>query len=192
MAAEASWADLSAGLRQNGAMASLAGSLLVASPRLLDPNFFRAVVFVLEHDEAGALGVVLDRPSTTGPDEELPDWVPLLADPSVVFVGGPVQPQIAIGLAGGVEGSPLPGVGIVDLGAPPGDVGAPVRVYAGYAGWGPGQLEAELGESSWIVTEASASDVFTTEPEDLWRTVLGRQSGVTAWLANFPVDPRLN
>ena len=173
-------------------MHSLAGYVIVASPHLLDPNFFRTVVLLLEHDEDGAVGVVLNRPSTSGLGDELPGWESLLAEPPVVFVGGPVEPQTAIGLAEGVEGSPVAGVGIVDLSAPPGDLLAPVRVYAGYAGWGPGQLEDELAEGGWIVAEAIAPDVFAFEPDSLWRAVLKRQPGPTALLATFPVDPSLN
>lgn len=173
-------------------MQSLAGSALVASPHLFDPNFFRTVVLLLEHDEDGAVGVVLNRPSTSGLGDELPGWEMLLAEPPVVFVGGPVDPQSAIGLAQGVAGSPVDGVGIVDLSAPPGDLIAPVRIYAGYAGWGPGQLEAELAEGGWIVADAIAPDVFALEPDRLWSAVLKRQPGPTALLATFPVDPSLN
>ncbi len=173
-------------------MDSLAGALLVASPHLLDPNFFRTVVLILEHNEEGAVGVIINQPSTSGLDDELPDWAPLLAEPGVVFVGGPVQPEAAVGLAEGVDGSAVPGVGLVDLSAPPGELSAPVRIYAGYAGWGPGQLEAELVEGGWVVARAEADDVFVVEPQDLWRAVLKRQPGVTALLASFPIDPRLN
>ena len=173
-------------------MESLAGSVLVASPHLLDPNFFRTVVLLLEHDEDGAVGVVLNRPSTSGLGDELPGWEILLADPQVVFVGGPVEPQTAIGLAEGVDGSPVPGVGIVDLSAPPGELAAPVRIYAGYAGWGPGQLEAELADGGWIVATAIAPDVFTLDPDSLWSAVLKRQPGAIALLATFPIDPGLN
>ncbi|MCP4250424.1 MAG: YqgE/AlgH family protein [bacterium] len=173
-------------------MESHAGVLLVASPHLLDPNFFRSVVLILDHTEEGAVGVIINQPSTSGLGEELPDWAPLLAEPGVVFVGGPVQPDAAVGLADGVDGSSLPGVGIVDLSAPPGDLDSPVRIYAGYAGWGPGQLEAELVEGGWIVAKAEADDVFAVEPDAVWSTVLKRQSGPTAWLASFPVDPSLN
>jgi len=173
-------------------MESLAGTLLVASPHLLDPNFFRTVVLVLEHTEEGAVGVIINQPSTSGLGDELPDWAPLLAEPGVVFVGGPVQPEAAVGLADGVDGSAVAGVGLVDLSAPPGELSAPVRIYAGYAGWGPGQLEFELVEGGWIVVEAQAEDVFAIEPDRLWSSVLKRQPGSTALLASFPVDPSLN
>ncbi len=173
-------------------MNSLAGALLVASPHLLDPNFFRTVVLILEHTEAGAVGVIINQPSTSGLGDELPDWAPLLAEPGVVFLGGPVQPDSAVGLADGVDGSSLPGVGIVDLSAPPGELANPVRIYAGYAGWGPGQLEFELAEGGWIVAAAEAEDVFAVEPDAVWSTVLKRQPGPTALLASFPIDPSLN
>ncbi len=173
-------------------MDSLAGALLVAAPHLLDPNFFRSVVLILEHNEEGAVGVIINRPSTSGLGDELPDWDSLMAEPGVVFVGGPVQPGSAVGLAAGVDGSSLPGVGIVDLSVPPGELTAPVRIYAGYAGWGPGQLEAELIEGGWLVVEAEAGDVFATEPGAVWSNVLKRQPGPMAMLATFPIDPGLN
>ena len=179
-------------MRQNGAMPSLAGALLIASPHLLDPNFFRSVVLILEHDDEGALGVILNRPSTSGLDDDLPEWAPLLAEPEVVFVGGPVQQQVAVGLAEGVGGSAVDGVGLVDLSAAPGELTAPVRVYAGYAGWTAGQLEAELRDGGWIIAPAEPADVFAADPAGLWRAVLKRQPGPTSLLATFPDDPGLN
>ena len=173
-------------------MDSLAGSLLVASPALLDPNFYRAVVLLVEHNDEGAAGVILNRPSTRGPGDELPEWLPLLADPEVVFVGGPVEPRAAVGLAQTDGGEVLPGVGMVDLSAGPGGISSAVRVFAGYAGWGPGQLEAELAEQAWVVLTAKPDDVFSPFPERLWRQVLQRQPGPVAMLATYPDDPRLN
>ncbi len=173
-------------------MASLAGALLLASPHLLDPNFFRSVVLILEHDEAGALGVILNRPSTSGVDEAMPEWAPLLAEPSVVFIGGPVQPEAAVGLARGLDGSSVAGIGVVDLSASPGEMAVPVRIYSGYAGWGAGQLETELEDGGWIIAGAQVDDVFAAKPGLLWAEVLKRQPGPTALLASFPLAPGLN
>lgn len=163
-----------------------AGRLLVATPLLGDPNFYRSVVLLLNHDDDGSLGVVLDRPTTIDVEEFLPAWVDAVATPAVVFAGGPVDPEVGIGVAirfGSME--------VVDLTAEPvGD--APVRIFSGYAGWGPGQLEAELAEAAWFVTESDSGDVVTDRPEELWSAVLRRQPGRLALFASFPPDPRLN
>src|SRR4051812_281631 len=126
---------------------SLQGRLLVATPALGDPNFDRTVVLLLEHNLEGALGLVLNRPSDTEVGDPLPDWARVAAAPAVVFVGGPVQPGAAIGLArspveDAVEGwVPLfDRLGTVDLSRPPDTLDVPVddvRVFVGYAGWGP-------------------------------------------------------
>lgn len=172
----------------------LGGRLLVASPLLVDPNFFRTVVLLLQHDEEGALGVVLNRPSAEAVADHLPAWAPAVGEPAVVFVGGPVEPPIAIAL----EASPVPaeptgvdGVGILDLERDPASTEL-VRVFSGYAGWGPGQLESELEEDAWVVVDAAASDPFHPDPERLWSEVLRRQGGRLAMLASYPPDPRLN
>ncbi len=180
---------------------SLAGKLLVAAPDLDDPNFFRTVVLVVEHDdEEGALGLVLNRPSDTAVDEHLPDWGFAVADPAVVFVGGPVTPQVAIGLAD-EPGTPpadwspaLDGIGLIDLAHAPEALGGVrrARVFAGYSGWVAGQLEMELAIGSWFVVGAVPGDVFSTAPQDLWREVLRRQESRISWFANYPLDPRLN
>jgi putative transcriptional regulator len=181
----------------------LAGRLLVALPMLTDPNFARTVVLVLASDpDDGALGVVLNRPSLTSVVEPLPQWGPLAADPAVVFVGGPVGESSAIGLArsdtaGPTEGwSPILGhLGTFDLATGPDQVAAgieTVRVFSGYAGWGPGQLEAEIDEGAWLVVDGAPDDVLCADPEGLWRLVLRRQGGRTAWLANVPLDLRVN
>ena len=174
----------------------VAGRLLVASPILLDPNFARTVVLVLQHDTDGALGVVLNRPTEEEVELHLPEWAPKLEEPPVVFLGGPVEPAIAIGVVRSQsppEPTALIGVGMVDLGADPASVPAgPVRVFSGYAGWGAGQLEAELAEEAWIVVEAQPTDVFTDRPTELWSRVLRRQGGVVAMWAAYPSDPSLN
>jgi putative transcriptional regulator len=172
------------------------GRLLVASPALSDPNFFRAVVLILTHDDDGALGVVLNRSSDEPVEPHLPAWSDHLAYPPVVFVGGPVEPAVAIGLvrdADPVDPTALEGVGLVDLAAEPGpDPAGPIRVFSGYAGWGAGQLENELEEGAWFVLPGLPEDAFSDDPQALWPAVLRRQGGALAMLANFPEDPRLN
>jgi putative transcriptional regulator len=185
---------------------SLTGRLLVAGPRLIDPNFFRAVVLVARHDPEGALGLVLNRPTDLAVGEPLPGWVERLAAPEVVFAGGPVQQEMAVGLArvlpelsGRAESDAWTPVddrlGLIDLSVPPGDeVGglADLRVFAGYSGWGAGQLDFEVSSGDWFVVDIDAGDPFTPHPEHLWRAVLRRQHGPLAWFADFPLDPSLN
>ena len=181
---------------------SLRGRLLVAMPALRDPNFDRTVTLLLEHTEEGALGLVLNRPSETELEDPLPEWGPLAAEPPVVFVGGPVALDGAIGLArasapGDTEGwAPLfGGLGTVDLRRAPEDIEVPLerlRVFLGHAGWGPGQLEEELAEDAWVVVDAAPGDALSEDPAGLWRRVLRRQGGRLAWLANHPLDPSLN
>lgn len=187
----------------DGEERSLQGRLLVATPGLLDANFFRSVVLLVEHNEQGAAGVVLNRPSDTelraGPLEGLSS---LAAEPPLVFVGGPVSPEGAVCLARSAPGAPSPdwqpvvgGLGVLDLTRDLEDVRSGVdrlRVFAGYAGWGAGQLEAELQEGSWYVVEADPEDALTSMPGALWRFVLRRQSGKLALVANFPMDPSTN
>ncbi|MEX0699592.1 MAG: YqgE/AlgH family protein [Acidimicrobiia bacterium] len=174
----------------------VAGQLLVASPFLMDFNFARTVVLVLQHDDEGALGVVLNRPSDEAVDAHLPEWAQRLEDPGVVFVGGPVEPSVAIGVVRNQrpsEPTAVTGVGMVDLSADPAATTAgPIRVFSGYSGWGVGQLEAELEEGAWIVVPALAPDVFTERPQELWSEVLRRQGGKLAMLAFYPSDPSLN
>jgi putative transcriptional regulator len=177
------------------------GTLLVATPPLADPNFDRAVVLLLEHSDSGSIGLVLNRPTGTPVAAALPGWELLTADPSTVFVGGPVAEDAAIALgvarheAAGAGWSAVVGsVGTIDLHRDPDDVAADitdVRIFAGYAGWGPGQLQTELDANAWIVAAAHPDDAYG-DPDDLWRRVLLRQGGTTAWLANAPVDPSVN
>lgn len=183
--------------------ASTKGRLLLAAPPLSDPNFSRSVVLMLEHSENGALGLVLNRPSYEETVPGLEAWEALVAPPSVVFGGGPVDTDALIGLAraedptdedafAALSDSPMPsGLGTVDLELPPDEVAAGfsgLRIFRGYAGWGAGQLDAELELGGWIVLPAESGDVFTDEPEGLWRRVLARQPGRLSWLANCPDD----
>ena len=182
-------------------MAHLAGRLAVASPWLLDPNFARTVVLLLEHNDDGALGVVLNRPSEVDVSEALPEWASQSVEPTVVFVGGPVQGNALIGLAAAwtdeaVSGwTPLIGrLGAVDL-SHPGDLGSgvgDVRVFAGYAGWGPSQLEGEIDAGAWFVLDPAPDDALSPAPERLWRSVLRRQGGRLALLAGYPEQAEWN
>ena len=177
------------------------GRLLVATPPLVDPNFDRTVILVLEHGDDGSLGLVLNRPSTTELDAVLPDWGDLASAPARVFFGGPVSPEAVIALARGDAEedsgwvSLIDDLGTVDLGRDPALLAPNVRelrVYLGYAGWAPAQLQAELDHGAWFVVEALPSDPFATEPDALWRNVLRRQRGRVALFASCPPDPTVN
>ena len=172
------------------ATTSLKGKLLVALPVLRDANFDHTVVYLVEHSDEGAAGVVLNRPSPMPLTEPLPVWSPLASEPAVVFFGGPVGKGAAIGL--GESGG---GVQTIDLHLEPESIEPPVervRIYSGYAGWDPGQLEDEIEAGAWVVVDAEPGDVMTDDPEQLWPDVLRRQGGRLAAVATFPIDPSLN
>jgi putative transcriptional regulator len=178
---------------------SLKGQLLIAGPTLLDPNFRRTVVLVGEHNDEGALGLVLNRPSQATIDEAVPELTILVDSLAHVHFGGPVQPSAIVVLADFVEpdraGSlVLDSVGFLPAETDPDELGElrRARVFAGYAGWGPGQLDGELEEGSWIVEPALPEDVFTDDPEELWADVLRRKGGPFGVLALMPQDPSLN
>jgi len=187
---------------------SLSGRLLVATPLLGDPNFRRTVILIVEDEpEEGTLGVVLNRPTEVQVGQVLESWTDLVTGPSVVFRGGPVSPNSALALAlargddeplgwRSLEGSDLTSrIGLVDLEAPPELLAGGItslRVFAGYAGWGPGQLQAEIEEGAWYVLAGEPTDAFLAEPERLWPEVLRRQGGEFAIVATYPDDPLLN
>jgi putative transcriptional regulator len=181
--------------------ASLKGQLLIASPSIHDANFRRTVVYMTEHGEEGAMGLVLNRAAETTVGEAVPDLAWLADDGDVVHVGGPVAPQSVVVLAE-FEDPELSALLVDDdLGFVPAEVddaGALSgalrrrRVFAGHAGWGPGQLEAEMEEESWIVEPATRDDVFTADPEELWSLVLRRKGRQYALLSTMPMDPSLN
>jgi putative transcriptional regulator len=180
-------------------MQSLKGQLLVAGPGLVDPNFRRTVVLVGEHSEEGALGVVLNRASETTVGEAVPELSGLVDGLENVHVGGPVQRSALVVLADFVEPDRagalvLDSIGFLPAEVDPDEIGElrRARIFAGYAGWGPGQLEEELEEGSWIVEPALPEDVFTGEPDDLWSDVLRRKGGPYEVLALMPPDPSLN
>lgn len=181
----------------------LAGRLLVATPKLEDPNFARSVVLLLDHDDDGALGVIISRPTTVPVAEVLPGWSALVTGPDVLFSGGPVATDSALAVAvlDGYDEEPVgwrplyPGAGLVDLDAPPElleGMLAGMRVFAGYAGWGAGQLENEVAEGAWYVVSAENEDLLCPDAELLWRRVLRRQPGELAFVATCPLDPTEN
>jgi putative transcriptional regulator len=178
---------------------SLRGQLLVASPGLLDPNFRRTVVLVTEHTEEGAAGLVLNRPSPVAVAAAVPQLEPLVEDGDQVWVGGPVQPEavLVLGEFPDPDDAAVPlfhSLGFPSLEEP--EEILPVttrrRVFAGYAGWGGGQLEAEVADEDWILEEALADDAFTDDPDELWRDVLRRKGGIYELVSRMPEEPRLN
>jgi putative transcriptional regulator len=179
---------------------SLTGQLLLAAPTLRDPNFARTVVLIGVHSEEGAMGIVLNRPSALTVGEAVPQLEATLDEQEPVFIGGPVQPNSIVLLAEFVDPSPagLLVLGRIGFPAPDTDIEeltratARGRVFAGYAGWSEGQLDAELDQGDWIVQPAQPQDVFCEEPEDLWSEVLTRMGGSYALIARMPTDPSVN
>ncbi len=181
-----------------------AGRLLVSTALLQDPNFVHTIVLLLEHDHDGSLGVVLNRPSDVPVGDVLGPWHHLAADPAVLFEGGPVSTDSALAIGRRTTGEAVvgwrdlaahDGLGLLDLDADPTAVDegvGEVRIYAGYAGWGSGQLEDEIEEGAWVVVSAGPRDAFAVDPAELWSRVLRRQPGGLAWLATLPVDPGMN
>lgn len=180
------------------------GRLLLATPPLTDPNFDRSVVYVLEHHEDGAIGLIVNRPTDEALAEPLDRWIDLQSAPSSIFAGGPVDTNAMIAMATTKEPlseptdllTPISGiVASTDLSADPAIVAAhvdTVRIFRGYAGWGAGQLELEIEEGAWLVLDAEVNDVFSDRPDDLWHDVLRRQPGRLRWLALAPDDLSLN
>jgi putative transcriptional regulator len=180
-------------------MESLRGALLVAGPTLLDPNFERTVILVCEHNDDGALGLVLNRRTAVEVSIAVPELEVVVEPDEHLWAGGPVQPESIVLLAEFDEpGEALmvtDDVGLVLEGAEMealGETTRRTRAYMGYSGWGPGQLESELEGDDWIVASAEPEDAFTEDPEGLWRRVLERKGGQYALLATMPADPTLN
>lgn len=177
------------------------GTLLIAGPGLLDPNFWRTVVLVIEHSEEGALGVVLNRPSETTVGEAVPQLEDLVDLSDQLFIGGPVQPSSVIVLAQFDDPDDaaliaFEDVGVLGAGSSPED--GPVagvhtgRAFVGHAGWGPGQLDGEVERGDWILEGARLPDAFTADPGGLWSDVLTRKGGNYALIARMPPDPSVN
>ena len=183
-----------------GDFETLGGQLLIASPALRDPNFVRTVVLVTEHTPDGAMGFVLNRPTPIAVSDALPHLGELAGSDAFVYVGGPVQPESAMALAeledvGNAAAIAFGDVGFLEPDADPAELADGVlrlRIFAGYAGWGAGQLESELEEEAWILESAEPDDVFSPVPDDLWSSVLTRKGGSYAVVARMPLDPSVN
>lgn len=175
---------------------------MVATSAIDAGPFRRSIVYLLDHDEDGALGVIVNRPMESDVDEVLPAWGDWVNAPGCLFDGGPVamDSALAVGVVTDAGARPLGWrqmagrVGLVDLDGPVPSAGEflGLRVFAGYAGWSPGQLEAEIEEGSWIVVPATDQDLISPAPERLWEEVLRRQGGETRFWATLPDDPGLN
>jgi putative transcriptional regulator len=172
---------------------SLRGQLLIAAPSLFD-YFRRSVVLVLEHSGEGAMGVVLNRESETRVAEAIPALASLAEPDELVRIGGPVSPQSVVALGDfedvGEAGTRVVGsLGTLDPEAENESLRR-VRVYAGYTGWGPGQLDGELEEEAWMVLPARPGDPFADG--DIWSEALRRKGGSYKLLATMPADPSMN
>ena len=183
-------------------MTSTAGRMIVAEPMLGDPNFERTVVLMIDHTPEGALGLVLNRPTDLSVAGALPAWDHLATPPAVLHVGGPVEERSGWCLARLRSPVDRPGfvpllgdLGLLDLELDPAEVAAAafaVRLYAGYSGWGPGQLDVELAEEAWFVVDADPDDPFLPEGRSLWQRILARQGGQLGRISLFPPHPSLN
>jgi putative transcriptional regulator len=181
-------------------MESVRGQLLIAGPGLIDPNFWRTVVLVVEHTDEGALGLVLNRPSETTVAEAVPQLHELIDPEDQLYIGGPVQPSAVIVLAefDDPEDAALvafENIGVLGTGPGAEDTSAAVqrgRAFVGHSGWGPGQLDGELERGDWILEPANRGDAFTITPRELWSEVLTRKGGSYALVARMPPDPSVN
>ena len=176
------------------------GQLLIAGATLPDPNFARTVVLICEHSEDGALGLVLNRPGELVVGESAPELAVLTGEDAIIDQGGPVQPDALLVLAEFDEPSHagisiIGNVGLVGDGSEidelP-DQTQRVRIFAGYAGWGPGQLDAELARDDWFVAPAGVDDIFHPDADELWSRVLSRKGAHFALVARMPIDPSVN
>jgi putative transcriptional regulator len=180
-------------------MESLRGHLLISSGGLFDPNFRHTVVLIGEHNADGALGVVLNRALNVTVEEALPPLGDLVPPGEAVFQGGPVQPESAVLVAEMTDPELLDVLAFGSVGFLVGEVSVDIkpdilraRVFAGYSGWGPGQLEAEMAEDTWVIDPARVEDVFTEEPEMLWSRVLRRKGPDYYQMSRVPYDPSMN
>jgi putative transcriptional regulator len=157
------------------------------------------VVLIGHHDEDGAVGVVLNRVTDHEVVEAAPPLAPLVPPDDLLFVGGPVQPESAVVLADferpdAAQVLAFGTIGFLPPETDPDELGPlrRARVFAGYAGWGAGQLDAELDQDAWLVEPATTEDVFTDEPDALWGRVVRRLGPRYELMSTMPDDPSMN
>lgn len=182
---------------------STAGQLLIATPAIGDGTFDQSVIYMLHHDPVGALGVIINQPSEIVIDELLPRWSDLANEPSVIFIGGPVEPNGFIGVGRSIPdiapgdldetAATVPGTDLVtvDLDADPALTSAYIdrlRIFRGYSGWAPHQLDTEISSGAWFTVPAVDNDMWTADPDEIYESVLLRQQGTMRWFANAPRD----
>lgn len=175
------------------------GSLLLASPGMHEETFERTVIFVLEHDESGSMGLVLNRPSDMLVSDALPDFGPL-ANPDRLFLGGPVEQGTALVLAEPLDPAAPgmhfmhQGIGLLDLTNEQEQRISleRARVFSGYAGWGPRQLETELRNGAWIIANSDPQDLWNSNHQTLWARIMARQGDFSEFLSEYPSQPWLN
>ncbi|MDQ6750332.1 MAG: YqgE/AlgH family protein [Actinomycetota bacterium] len=179
---------------------SLQGQVLIASPSIFDPNFRQAVVLIAQHDETGAMGVILNRPTQAKVRSLAPALERLTGLDDVVYAGGPVDETSLIVLAEFDEPDAaalmvLDHVGFVAVGTDLDEVAGitrRARTFAGHSGWAPGQLETEMEREDWITEAAVYDDVFAARAQELWHAILERKGGNFAVVARMPFDPSVN
>lgn len=175
---------------------SLAGRFLVATPLISTPPFARAVVLLLEHDESGAIGLVLNEPTELLAEDHISGVAKHLTPPTHVFLGGPVSTDTAVSLGRGngfefLRPSALPAIGIVDIEQPLEGL-EELRIFAGYAGWDPLQLDAEMKEGAWWVLFPDLDEIFTSDTDGMWERTVERGPGTLPLYATYPSDPSTN
>jgi len=173
-----------------------AGQFLVATPIIAAPPFARSVILMLEHDESGAFGLILNAATIIPVADHLPEIAHLASEPPSVFVGGPVGSDMAIilgrsGTADFQRPTPFGNIGIIDVDGIPPDLDA-LRVFAGYAGWTPWQLDAEIDDGSWWVVPTDRSLIFSAETSDMWERVVSAAPGTIPFHRTFPHDLSAN
>lgn len=180
-------------------MESLRGHLLISSGGLHDPNFRHTVVLVGEHNADGALGVVLNRALNITVEQAIPPLNDLVPTDEPLYQGGPVQTDGAVLLVELAQPDLVDILAFGSVGFLVGEVAAEIRssilrarVFLGYSGWGPGQLEAELAADTWIIEPARVEDVFSDAPDLLWSRVLSRKGPEYRMMSRMPYDPSMN